>query len=250
VSARDSPDWIAEALAQLRSELMLFSRTAMDFSRHPARFASEWTSGSVRRLNPLGFAATSFALMASAGTMIERLWPESNAVSDSLTSDVLRWLLPFVYFLFLGVIQHGVLRVLGSQRPLRDSCAIALYAGGGPATALQLLFMAYGVLADRFGWLTGCPNRDLLWSWKCRFLGLFAVASLIAFFATMGIAQARLHRARFWKVALASVVALLGSGIFFGVVHPPGNYGMHFVLQVHRESGRWATEFDVTTNKR
>ena len=234
----------------MRGELLLFFRTAADFTRHPARFASEWTSGSVHRLNPLGFAATSFALMASAATMIDRLWPEPNVASQSLTKDLLSWLLPFVYFLFLGVLQHGVLRALGSRRPLRDSCAISLYAGGGPATALQLLFMAYAVVAPRMGWLTGCPNRDVLWSWKCRFLALFAIASLIGFFATLGIAQARLHRARAWKVVLASVVALLGSGLFFGAVNPPGNYGMHLVLRVHRESGRWATDFDVTTNRR
>lgn len=252
VSAGDSPDWIAEGLAQLRGELLLFFRTAADFTRHPARFAREWMSGSVHRLNPLGFAATSFALMASAGTAIDRLWPEPSvaATSQSLTKDVLSWLLPFVYFLFLGVIQHGVLRLLGSRRPLRDSCAMSLYAGGGPATALQLLFMGYAIVAPRMGWLTGCPNRDVLWSWKCRFLALFAIASLIGFFATLGIAQARLHGARPWKVALASVVALLASGLFFGAVNPPGNYGMHFVLQPHRESGGWAVDFDVTTNRR
>ena len=32
------------------------------------------------------------------------------------------------------------------------------YPAQAPATALQLLFMAYAVVAPRFGWLVCCPN--------------------------------------------------------------------------------------------
>jgi hypothetical protein len=55
VAENDSPNWVAEAITQLRSELSFFLRTAVDFTRHPGRFAKLWSISGVRRLNPLGF---------------------------------------------------------------------------------------------------------------------------------------------------------------------------------------------------
>jgi hypothetical protein len=185
--------------------------------------------------------------MASVGTAIERLFPAEKSNGESLTTDMLGWLLPFAYFLSLGVIQHAVLRVLRSQRRLRDSCAMSLYAGGGPAMALLLLALVLFVIAHQLGWSIDYQWHDLAWSWRARLLTVFSGLSLIVFFATLGVAQARLHQSRPWKVSIASIVALIVSGFFFGTFHPPGAYGMHLSLAFRHLPERWSIDISLGT---
>jgi hypothetical protein len=43
-------------------------------------------------------------MMASVGTAVERIWSSQKSEAASLTHDFLGWLLPFGYFLMLGMI--------------------------------------------------------------------------------------------------------------------------------------------------
>ena len=187
-AADDCPDWIREAIAQTRHELALFLRTAADFALHPSRSGRLWTRPGVRHLNPIGFAATSFAMVGAVVTTSTQLfhWNES---SSTVTRELLAWLLPFAYFLLLGMIQHLFLRLFRSSRPLRDSCAMALYAGGGVAMLAQLLaVLVFGTL-KRLGRPLSYGLDALSWSWTARFITLFASLSVILFFITLGATQ-------------------------------------------------------------
>ncbi|HEX6836271.1 MAG TPA: hypothetical protein VF334_06835, partial [Polyangia bacterium] len=137
----EAPDWVKDGIRQFVDEVRLFLRTVADFTVRPFRFAREWSSGQRHALNPLGFLATAFAVAGPANALFARAVRLPDEPS-SLVHDALAALTPFVYYLLLGALEHGVLRAFGSKRPLRDSCAMALYAGGGPATLAHLFVIA------------------------------------------------------------------------------------------------------------
>src|SRR5215831_6646140 len=145
MATEPSREWIAEAWTGTRTELATFFRTAARFVTRPAEFGRKWTEGDLSDLNPLGFAATSFALVGLAGTALSRLFSDKES-QGSLTNDVLSWLLPYAYFFILGVTQHLCLKLFRSRRPLRDSCAMALYAGGGAGLPTHLLGQVIGLI--------------------------------------------------------------------------------------------------------
>src|SRR5689334_20079986 len=132
----DSPDWVREALRRSRNELFAFFRTAVQFTLSPTRFAREWVSGGARALNPLAFLATSLGGMSFvillAAHVSHHVAPASGA-PPSLVEELLGNLGPFAYYLLFGVLEHAALWLFGLRRPVRDACAMALYAGGGPA---------------------------------------------------------------------------------------------------------------------
>src|SRR5579863_1708598 len=125
----DSPDWVRDAARQFVHEVGEFLRAAVAVTVHPARFAEAWVSGRRRALNPLGFLATAFAIIGPTTALLK------HDEQSSPWLEALGALLPFAYYLVFGALQHGVLRVFGSRRRLRESCAMALYAAGGPGLA-------------------------------------------------------------------------------------------------------------------
>src|SRR5438132_9210100 len=133
-----SPDWIAEAIRNAKGELALFARTAIGFSLHPGRFAAGWVAGKERALNPLAFLATSAALLTGLRAVLAATY-KVNAPDAGLVGQVADVLGPYAHYALLGVIAHGVFRLTGSTARLRDSLAVALFAGGGPAAIAELL---------------------------------------------------------------------------------------------------------------
>jgi len=225
-----SPDWIRDAWRGTRNEFASFLRTAARFVLHPAQFGRRWAAEGARELNPIGFAATSFAVVGVIATAISHLggWQHDDA-SSSVIHELLSWLLPYAYFVALGIIQHLCLKIFRSRRPLRDSCAMALYAGGGAGIPTQLVGSIFAVVLKRLGLPLSYSNETLGWAASPVFL--FTWGSLVAFFVTLGAAQAALHQARAWKVIIASLLAILVTGLLFGYFDPPGNYGMHLKLR-------------------
>ena len=233
------PDWVREALRQARDEVRSFLRTAWEFSVRPVTFARQWLSGERHALNPLGFLATAFAVVTAVDALALHVTHGSEEQA-SLTTQALASLLPFAYYLLLGVLQHGVLRLFGSRRPLRDSCAMALYAGGGPATAVHILMRLIGVARE----LTGAGTSSL----GHALVVAGVVGSFTLFCTNMGFALGALHHAfgiRFHHVVLANVVALVVSGLAFGLFDPPGHYGLHFVLQPGHDKAGWHVRSDL-----
>jgi len=240
VSERDGggPDWVREGMRQFVGEVRLFASTAFDFTLHPTRFAKEWATGARHALNPLGFLATAFAIVAPCEALFAHVMHHDEHDS-TLMSAALGAILPFGYFLLVGALQHGVLRIFGTRRPLRDSCAMALYAGGGPATAARIII---GFIAIAVWERTGSTEiRSALTVSGALLLGA-AMLSFSLFYFTLSSALGGMHyvyRIRWYHIFVANVVAMLGTGLVFGLLHPPGSYGLHLVIQVGRGGHDW-----------
>lgn len=97
-----------------------FARTAFEFTLHPTRFAKEWATGTRHALNPLGFLATAFAVLAPFDAVFAHLTHHDDSTSEPLLRAAAGAILPFGYYLLVGALQHGVLRLCGSRRPLHD----------------------------------------------------------------------------------------------------------------------------------
>lgn len=235
MSARgESPDWVRDALAQFAGEVKLFARTALAVTLHPGRFAAEWAAGERRALNPLGFLATAFAVLGPTFAAVTTLIGKQER--SSLWLDALGALAPFVYYFLFGALQHGCLRALGSRRRLRESCAMALYAGGGPGLLAQLMVIVLVlVMHFRFG---VTDTLELPRAVRLLFT-IFALAPFLLFYVTLGVALAGLHRARVWKIAAANFFALAVCAFLFALLDPPGHYGLHLVLGPRFSDGQW-----------
>jgi hypothetical protein len=225
----EAPDWVRDGMRQFVDEVRMFLRTAIDFTWRPRQFADEWSHGRRRALNPLGFLATAFAIAGSAAALFSRLAHLEDG-SHSLMSEFLAALTPFAYFLALGALSHLVLWVFGSRRPLRDTCAMALYAGGGPALAAQLLVMLLALLFYRATGQLDVVNLHSRWGLA---LGVGAILSFSTFCATLGMSMSGLHARdgrRGWQVLVSNLVAVGVAGFAFAVLQPPGHFGLHLVL--------------------
>jgi hypothetical protein len=222
---------VREGLRQFFDEVRLFARTAFDFTLHPTRFAKEWGSGERHALNPLGFLATAFAVIAPCDAIFAHLVHHDER-AEPLLRAALGAILPFGYYLLVGALQHGVLRLFGSRRPLRDSCAMALYAGGGPASAARIFIGVCAVISFSRTGATVVTDLHAPGAWL---LMLSAALSFSLFFYTLSAALGGLHYAydiRWWHILIANVVAMLMSGLLFGWLRPPGSYGLHLVVGI------------------
>jgi hypothetical protein len=234
----DSPDWLREAALRTWDEARLFAQTALRFTTRPGRFARDWASGALSALNPLAMLATAAGLLGTANNLLGRLISKGSG-GDSLVLDVLAAGAPFVHYALLGLGCHLVLRLLGSQRHVRDSVAMALFAGAGPAALAHLLIDAFGALlyvqAGRpplvrgglFATLHG-PLRDLLVH--------FSSAGFVTFLVTFGLALGALHQRKAVAIVLALAVTLAAVGVLFGLL-PPLPFGTRLII--------WLRPFNV-----
>jgi hypothetical protein len=239
----DGPDWAREAAAQIRTEVAAFMRTAVDFTRAPHRFAREWLGGQRRALNPLGFLATAFGFVGPLRVTMTRIIGGDDG-SGSLLGDVLGALLPFAYYVVLGALQHGVLRAFGSRQPLRHSCAMALYAGGGPASAVTVITIALVAVLYPFSHAGRFDRGPIAVA-----LAVALTAAFSVFLITLSAAQAGIHGRdgiRGWHIMLANIVAVAASRLVMGVLDPPGHYGLHFQWGPHHSDGRWHWTANLT----
>jgi len=108
---RGGPDWVREGLRQLVREVRSFARTAFEFTLHPTRFAKEWATGTRHALNPVGFLATAFAVLAPFDAVFAHLTHHDDSTSEPLLRAAAGAILPFGYYLLVGALQHGVLRL-------------------------------------------------------------------------------------------------------------------------------------------
>ena len=215
------PDWVRDGLRQFVDEVRLFARTAFDFTLRPTRFAKEWATGARHALNPLGFLATAFAIVTPCEALFAHVMHHTDN-DASLSRAALAAVLPFGYFLLVGTLQHAVLFLFGTRRPLRDSCAMALYAGGGPATLARI---AIGFVAIAAWERTGSTEIRSLRSVSGALLFSSAILSFSLFYYTLSAALGGVHyqhRIRWWHILIANIVAMVGTGLFFGLLHPPG----------------------------
>jgi hypothetical protein len=226
--------WLEDSLTATARELRAFAETAAAATVRPARFARGWVEGRHAALNPLAFMATAAALVTVAGTLAARLGPLGG--SSTLAGEVLDSVGPYLHYLALGLICHAILRLAGSRRRVAGSVAMSLYVGGGPGTVATLIdlvmFLVVSKLFGKVNFSAAELATPVLMAvgvvvWAVR-LGM-AVAFVAAFVG--------LHRVRVGWAVLGLVVALLLTGLAFGILAPPGRYGMHLAIG-HLAGGR------------
>jgi hypothetical protein len=220
--------WLGDSVRSALTEARLYLRTVAEVSTRPARFAAAWLRGEARALNPLGYFATSVSLMALVSALAMRVL-HLDAGSGSLLGELLDAAGPYLHYAALGLITHALLRLGGSPRRLLGSLAISLYVGGGPATLVTIVnLVIFGVakLGLRQTELTG----SMLLRPAALTLAALAYASRLYMFVAFIRALAGLHGIRARWVALAFAAALASMGLFFGLVNPPGHYGLRLLI--------------------
>ena len=213
---RAAPTWLADGARAAIRELGLYLETAWSLLRRPHAFLSDWYSGRARAMNPLAMLATGAAIVAGSRQLAGAALGLETA--DSLWGAIFSALGPYVHYIALGLLCHGVVW-LTARSPVRasDSVAAALFAGAGPAA-----------LAEGIGWgiLVALSPLGVSQAAISIMLGM----AFTIFCAVFGTAMGGLHRCPWWSLMLAFAVAFPVTGLVFGVLDPPGSYGLHWVI--------------------
>lgn len=218
MAERAAPPWFRDGLHVAFTEVRSYVTTAVRFSRAPHRFMDDWWHGSSAAMNPLAMLATGATLTAASHQLAGAVLGIDHP--DSLLDAALTALGPYAHYIAIGVLCHLVLAARrGRDVRVSDSIATALYAGAGPAA-----------LAESLGWLLICAVRPLVMSQMA--VDVMLAIAFTVFCFTLALALGGLHRPPWWKVSAAFAVAFPLTGLVFGMLHPPGNYGLHWVLDV------------------
>jgi hypothetical protein len=220
VIERAAPPWLHNAAAAAWREATDYARTTGVLARAPYRFAQEWWTGARAAMNPLAMLATGATLVTGARQLALAVLGVQRP--DSVIALVLSALGPYVHYVVFGLIFHAILRPGAPQRArLGDSVAISLFAGAGPAA-----------LAEAAGWLAIALVPALR---SGGAIGVILGVAFSVFCYAFASAMAGLHGVRWWRLAIAILIAFPLTGVAFGLLEPPGNYGLHWVIQVDRD---------------
>jgi hypothetical protein len=238
--------WILEATQALWHELRCYCRTAAAIGRHPLRFGRDWGEGQGEMLNPLGFAATTVATVATLFTL-RRALPgtvDRGEADGSMVLAVLQACGMYLHLVCLGLLSHGLLAALRRNRAVLGSVALALYAGGVSALTAGVLELFVAVLRPEIRGVhraaLASTGSGTLW-----LLGLPLLASFLLFVSLLASSMAGLHRRSIVLTVLAVVLAFVATGFIFGALNPPGNYGVHLQLRLHHGTTGWSILFGL-----
>ncbi|HEY3807228.1 MAG TPA: hypothetical protein VGL61_31720 [Kofleriaceae bacterium] len=216
---RAPPPWVRDGVRAAWHEARAYFGTAWRLTRAPAHFMNAWLRGEADAMNPLAMLATGAALVAAshqlAGAIVGIAHP------DGIVDAVLSALGPYVLYIATGILCHLVIAP-GGTRDVRlvDTIAAALLVGAGPAA-----------LAEAIGWLVVCA----IWPFAPSeaVVAIMLGVAFTVFCFTLASALGGLHHGAWWRIALAFGVAFSVTGVVFGVLDPPGNYGLHWVIDLH-----------------
>ncbi len=218
MTERAAPTWFRDGLRVAWTELQSYLTTAMRFTRAPHRFMDDWWYGRSVSMNPLAMLATGATIAAASHQLAGAVL--GIARPDTLLNVVLSALGPYLHYVSLGLVFHLVLATRGRREVrLSDSIAAALYAGAGPAA-----------LAESLGWLVMCVLHPFVRSQIA--MGVILGVAFGVFCCSLAMALAGVHRPPWWKMLIAFAITFPLSGLVFGTLKPPGNYGLHWVLEV------------------
>ena len=238
-SPGESPSWIRDAVANGLGELRLFFATAKAFTFHPVRFAGAFIEGRQRAMNPLAFLATSAGLLGGLRLLLRAATASPDA-NLSLPGQLFEAVAPYLHYAALGCIAHLVFRATGSGRPLRDSLAMALFAGGGPAAFADLFTLLTGAAFDlAHPALAGQPQVAPQGLWLFALIAMPTITFSV-FSASLASSLASAHGARqWWRSAIAILGSYTATGLLFGVLDLKARYGMHWVITFARTASGW-----------
>ncbi len=232
---RSESRWAVEAAHAAGEELRLYGATARALLRSPRRFGQAWGDGELRALNPLGFAGTTLAVLATL-SLVKHALP--GGVSQNDDGRVLAALLtaagPYLHLATLGVLSHFVIKPWRRRRSLLGSVGLALYAGGVASLLTQVIMTLVVCVVPS---MRGDVLRLDLASAPRLQVALVMMAllpSFLLFVFLLGRALGGLHRLSSFITVAAVLAAFFATGFIFGHLRPPGSYGVHLVLQIVR----------------
>jgi hypothetical protein len=216
-------NWARETIANAVEEVRSYHSTASAFARHPGLFMSEWAAGERRAMNPLGFFASSLAIVGTLG-QLDRLWPAPGEPAPSFVRDALEAMGPYLHAVLLALLVHAVLRARGSRRSALDSIAAALYAGG--IAVVTATFALEAAQASFRKPILEVVQTAAGLAWIA--IGIcgptvFLVIALVAALASLHGMPRRLP-------AVAFALSWIATGLLLSWLDPPGRYGLHLSL--------------------
>jgi hypothetical protein len=239
-SAEIETRWLADSLRLTLREVRSFAATAAAVTVRPARFARQWVHGQREAMNPLGYFATSAAIVAVYQKVSFAVVGVKS--EGALGTELLNAVGPYLHYVALGLLCHAMLRLRGSRRSMRGSLGLSLYVGGGPGALVTVLNISMFVFAQL---VYGKANfsGDELMTPGLLVLAFLVFSTRLAFLAIFVRALSGFHEVRTGWTLLAFLLALTSTALGFGLLDPPGYYGGHFVIGRPGEDGRiwWPT---------
>jgi hypothetical protein len=225
VALPTAPRWHADVARRACNEARLYLRTWAATALHPGAFVIDWAESRRKLMNPAAFMATSVAIVAPLAHAVQRYWDAKTP--DSLWIDIAQTVAPFVQYIVIAVVCHGVLRLCGSRQLLRGSVAIGLYSGGSVGAASHLALLPIGLIAARLGLRAGSE----LPTWLLVPLLVVGFGGWAAFSWHLMRSLRVLHGARWRWILLALVVAYVADGALVGRLHLTGSFfGGHLAI--------------------
>jgi hypothetical protein len=190
--------WLSDATASLRYDIVMFARTALAMSIAPRRFAADWRDGQRRALNPVAFLGTALAAGSLPTLIMNHLVPRAGD-EGLFQAFFIDQILPYIQYTLLGLIAHGLLRLMGGRQTLLPTVGIALFAGGGPALLVDVLTMPLDAVLGQTAASADSASNAFITAVTTASI----VAANLAFFVSFGQGLAGLHQMRLWRPMLA-----------------------------------------------
>jgi hypothetical protein len=219
--------WLADSLRLTWREIRSFAATAAAATVRPARFAGQWVHGERPAMNPLGYFATSAAIVAVYRKIAFAV--VGTETDEGLGAEILDAVGPYLHYVALGLLSHAVLRLRGSRRTLRGTLALSLYVGGGPGALVTVLNISMFVFTNLVWGKSNFAASEVL-SPSVMTLAVLVFATRLGFMVIFVRALSGFHAARTGWTLLAFLLALTSTALAFGLLDPPGSYGGHFVI--------------------
>jgi hypothetical protein len=210
----DSHDWIGAAIALALWEARRYFATMSAFCRGPQRFGARWAADDADALNPLGFVATSAAMIGVLAQVLRPLLDDSG--SDSIWLALADWVRPYVLFGLFGLGGHVVLH----RKRARSSIALGLYAGAGPTTiAAVLAMMVAGMLRSTLRVPAGASLMTAsLAAWVRIVAWSVSLLPLVSFWGSFAPALAGLHHVSRRRAVVAVAMTQLALALIAGAL--------------------------------
>jgi hypothetical protein len=247
------PPWLERAWVGIRRELLGTARALVLVMFRPRTFALGWSSGDRPAPNPMAVLASCVTVTLAAKLVLLQTFKSAFAASlpsagrePGVLGALLDTFGPSLHAIVLGVICHLTLWVLGKhRRSWRASVGWTIYCA---SAALVLLTVGLALTAAAVGASGEIASAardggvrahldatDMVGSSASlvavvMLAVVFIIGSGLVMWVSIVRGLAAVHLARWYWVFLGLVIALLITGALFGLLEPPGTYGIHPVI--------------------
>jgi hypothetical protein len=235
----EDPHWLRDALAlPFVAKIRTIGRAVWFLLRAPRAFGEAWYRGERDIPNPLVAMTAAVSILTVLGQETRRL-VNKDEPPHSLFSSFLETLGPYAVYIAIGIVAHGVLRLLGSRRKLRTTVGVTLLTGAGAGTLLALGIALPAIVAVRLLGMPSTLSNGLPNAGQAVLIVLFTLMYFY-FLAAFELALAGAHGLPRWKGIVAGTVAVFVVAYACGAVEhaAPGDtlgaLGPHLSLYFDR----------------